>query len=81
MQYPTIFYNLFQISLHEGITNVGHVSLAGQSLAAEDWRAILNSRVGKKMFNFTRPLQITGTFENYKQNKIDKKQTLETMRI
>ena len=36
------------------------VSLAGNSLAAEDWRAMLSSRVGDKMFNFTKQLGITG---------------------
>ena len=36
------------------------VSLAGNSMAAEDWRAMLSSRVGDKMFNFTKQLGITG---------------------
>ena len=58
------------MSLHYSWAEVGEVVLAGQTLGAEHWRSILNSRLGAKLFNFTKELSFTGKTSDDKKSSI-----------
>ncbi|XP_023327575.1 protein amnionless [Eurytemora carolleeae] len=54
----------YKVSLHEQDVRIGGLIISNIQMSGVDWRATKDSRVGRKMFNFTKTLTVSGTYCN-----------------